>query len=117
MSGHTRIGCGAPVLSDIILHLHRFRLVGLKIRLLVQRLVEALFVERALPFGDDDSRQTIADQVGEGPRLRHEAVDAEDQGDACDRDRADRGKGRGQNDEAGASDSGRSLGGEQENQR
>ena len=44
--------------------------------------------------------------------LGHEAVDAEDQRHAGDRDRGDDREGRGEGDEAGAGDAGGALGGE-----
>src|SRR5690242_12052801 len=63
--------------------------VGLEIGLVREMLLHARDVERAFPFRDHDRRDTVADEVGQRARLRHEAVDAEDDGDAGDRDRAD----------------------------
>ena len=65
-------------------------------------------------LGDDDRRDAVADQVGEGARLRHEAVDAEDQRQPGDRHVADRRQRRGEHDEAAAGDAGRALRGQQQ---
>ena len=61
------------------------------------------------PLGDDDGRHAVADQVGQRARLRHEAVDAEDQREARHRNRADGRQRRRQHDEAAAGDAGRAL--------
>jgi hypothetical protein len=47
-------------------------------------------------------------------RLRHEPVDPQDEGNACDRDRSDGRERRRQHDEPGTGDPGGSLGREQE---
>ena len=73
-----------------------------------------LDVERAFPARDHDRRDAVADEVGERARFRHEAVDAEDQRHAGDRDRADRRQRRGQRDEARAGDAGGALRGQQQ---
>jgi hypothetical protein len=66
-------------------------------------------VERALPLGDDERRNPVADQVRRRERLRYQAVDSEDERDALDRDRSDGGKRRGEHDKGGAGDAGRSF--------
>src|SRR3546814_4732478 len=59
-----------------------------------ERAVQRLFVERIFPFGDDDGGQRIAGEIGERAALAHEAVDAEDQGQAGDGHRRHDRKGR-----------------------
>src|SRR2546423_3173756 len=54
---------------------HPLGLVGICLRFIVELLAHAIDVERALPLRHNDGRNTIADQVGERARLRHEAVD------------------------------------------
>jgi hypothetical protein len=75
-------------------------------------------VEVAGPLGDDHRGDAVADQVGQCTRLRHEAVDPEDQRQAR---RPARGptadKRRRQHDEAAAGHAGRALGGEQQHQQ
>src|SRR5438045_1552066 len=59
-------------------------------------------IELLLPFRHDDRRDAIADEVGERTRFRHKAVDAEDQGQTCDRDGWYRRERRREDDEAAA---------------
>ena len=73
-------------------------------------------VELAFPAGDDDRGDRIADEVRQGPDLGHEAVDAEDQRHAGNRNRGDDREGRGQGDEARTSDARGALGGEHGNE-
>ena len=44
-------------------------------------------VELSFPSRDDDRRDTVADEVGEGPCPRHEPIDAEDERQAGDENR------------------------------
>ena len=46
-------------------------------------------VEVAGPAADDDRRDAVANQIRDGARLRHKAVNAEDQGEPGDRHVAD----------------------------
>src|SRR5258708_3573909 len=75
----------------------------------------AVNIESPLPPRDDDGCDAIPDEICQRAGLRHEAVDAEDQSDARDRDGADRGERGGQYDKARSRDTGRALGGEQQN--
>src|SRR5450755_3200892 len=84
----------------------RLWLVGLVGALAVERAAQAIGVEIAGPLGDDDSGDTVADQVRECACFRHEAVDAEDERQARDRHVADCRQGRSQDDEAAAGDAG-----------
>ena len=68
---------------------HQLGLVRLGGRLLVQMLAHPLAVQRVLPLRHHHGGDTVADQVGERAGLRHEAVDAQDQRDAGDRNGAD----------------------------
>ena len=77
---------------DLVLDHDLLRRVRFGLGLLVEMPAHLLDVERAFPARDDDSGDAVADQVGERARLRHEAVDAEDERDAGDRDGADRGQ-------------------------
>src|SRR5262245_47520764 len=47
-------------------------------------------IELSAPLRDDDGRNAVAHQIGERPRLRHEAIDAEDECDARGRQRTRR---------------------------
>ncbi len=66
-------------------------------------------VELAFPFGDDDGGDAVADEVDEGTHLRHEAVDAEQEGDAGDGYGAEGGERGSEGDEAAASNRGCAL--------
>ena len=96
---------------------HRFGLVGLGVGLVVELAAQARLVEVAGPFGDHDGRDAVADQVGQRARLRHEAVDAEDQRQPGDRHVADRRQRRRQHDEAAAGDAGRAFRGQQQHRQ
>ena len=71
-------------------------------------------VEGPFPAGDDHRRHAVADQVGDGPRLRHEPVDPQQQGQARHGHLAGRLERGGQRDEPAASDGRRSLGRQQQ---
>ena len=60
-------------------------------------------VQFPLPARNHNRRDPIADEIGQGARFRHEAVDAEDQGQARDRNAGHYRERRGQGHEAGAS--------------
>jgi hypothetical protein len=92
----------------------RLRLLGVLAR---EAPLQLALVERALPLGDDERRNPVADQVRRRERLRHQAVDAEDERDALDRDRSDGRERRGEHDKGGAGDAGRSLRGEQQHRQ
>lgn len=92
----------------------RLRLLGV---LASKAPLQLALVERALPLGDDERRNPVADQVRRRERLRHQAVDAEDERDALDRDRSDGRERRGEHDKGGAGDAGRSLRGEQKHRQ
>src|SRR5260370_308810 len=62
---------------DLVLDHDLLRRVGLGVGLAVEVPAHPLDVERALPAGDDDGGDAVADQVGERARLRHEPVDAQ----------------------------------------
>src|SRR5690606_18256087 len=66
------------------------------------------------PLGDHEGGNAVADQVGQGAGFGHEAVDAEDQRQAGNRQLADSGQGGSQHAEAGTGDTGGSLGGDQQ---
>ncbi|MNQ64906.1 hypothetical protein D3C85_793460 [compost metagenome] len=66
------------------------------------------------PLGHNDGGHGVADQVGQGTGFGHEAVDAEDQRQAGNRQVTDGGQGGGQHDEAGTGDAGGALGGNQQ---
>lgn len=74
--------------------------------------MELAEVEFVFPAGDDERGDAVADEVGEGTGLGHEAVDAEDEGESGDGDGGDDGEGGGEGDESGAGDSGGAFGGE-----
>ena len=113
-TGHVVIGFAGPAASISSSTKHLLGLIGLGVRLIVELLAHAIVVERAFPLRDDHGRDAVADQVGERARLRHEAVDAQDERDAGDRDRADAGQRRRQHDEARAGDAGGALRGQQQ---
>src|SRR6516165_6965850 len=56
-------------------------------------------VELSFPPGNNHRGDCIADKVGEGAHLRHEAVNAQQQRYACHGNRSQRGECRGQCDE------------------
>ena len=74
-------------------------------------------VEGVFPFGDHDRRDAVADQIGQCPSFGHETVDAEDQRNAGDRDRADARQCRGEDNKAAAGDAGRTLRGQQQHRQ
>src|SRR5439155_1901985 len=80
---------GDACLYLVIRNRYGLRIVRFSITLLVQSLMEHFFIERPFPFGDNDCRNTISYEIGERARLRHESVNAKDQGDARDRNRPD----------------------------
>src|SRR3954453_19977262 len=57
--------------------------------LFVDHLLHHRLVQGAVPFRDRDRRDPVADQIGDGPGLIHEPVDAEQENEAGDRDRPD----------------------------
>src|SRR5262245_51553510 len=83
-------------LSDGLGRAHRvadpLRLLRLGAGLVVEHLAHAVRIQRTLPARNDDRGNAIADDIGQGARLRHEAIDAQDQRDAGDRDGSNRGK-------------------------
>src|SRR5438128_6404110 len=66
-------------IQDLLRVLRVFR------RLPVEDAAHARFVELVAPLADDDRGDAVADQIGQGPRLRHEAIDAEDESEPGDR--------------------------------
>src|SRR5262245_59054490 len=50
-----------------------------RIRTRLQLCSQPCLIELPAPLRDDDCRDAVAHQVGERPRLRHEAIDAEDE--------------------------------------
>src|SRR5688500_5815010 len=78
-------------------------------RLAIENAFHPARVERSVPLGDDDGRDAVANQVRQRPRLRHEAIDADDEGQTGHRDGRDRGEGRRQRDEPSADDGRRAL--------
>jgi hypothetical protein len=65
----------------------------------------------------NQSSDPVADQVRGRERLRHRAADAEDERHALDRDRSHRRERPREHDEAGASDAGSALRGEQQHRQ
>ena len=57
---------------------------------MIERPAHAILVERVFPFGNNDRRDAIADQIGQGAGLGHETIDTEDQRNARHRDRPNR---------------------------
>src|SRR6516225_11701514 len=51
---------------------------------------QAIVVELAHPSGDDDGGEDVAEEVGDGADLGHEALDPEKQGEAADRQNTER---------------------------
>ncbi|MBN3751511.1 hypothetical protein G3N95_01045 [Paraburkholderia sp. Tr-20389] len=60
----------------------------LDIRLMKQRFVHLLRVERLFPFCNDDCRDCIADNGRDGARFAHEAIDADEQRNRAQRKNA-----------------------------
>ena len=71
---------------------HLFRLLGLDVGFLVEHAIHPRRVQFTAPLSDDDRGDAVADEVGDRARLGHEAVDAEDQRQAGDRNVADGGQ-------------------------
>ena len=63
-----------------------------------------LVLQFAHPFRHDDGGEDVAEQIGDGADLGHEALDAQQEGQARRRQDSERRQGRGQRDEAGAGD-------------
>src|ERR1700735_452906 len=69
-------------------------LLGLEIEAFVETVIfveggaELRGVQRALPFGDDDCGDGVADHVGGRQTLRHQAVNSQDKSNAGDRNGA-----------------------------
>ncbi|MCO5561355.1 hypothetical protein L7F22_014976 [Adiantum nelumboides] len=89
--------------------------VGLDQRRVVEHRGQPLTVELAVPAGDDQGGDDVADRVGQGPALGHHAVDADDQREADDDGLggeelpAEGLQRRGQGDQTGAGDTGGAL--------
>ena len=61
--------------------------------------MKTALIQLTAPLPHHDRGDAVADEVGDRDGLSHEAVNAEDQGDACDGDDAGRGNRAGERDE------------------
>ena len=75
----------------------------------VENAIEPLVIEFAHPPRYDDGGEDIAEEVGDGADLRHEPLDAEQQGEAANRQNAEGRDCRGERDKAGTGDTGRRI--------
>src|SRR5215471_14402485 len=94
----------------------RDRVQGLAV-IAIEDEAQTLVIELAHPPRNDDGREYIAEEVGDGANFRHEALDPEQQREAADRQNAESRDRRSERDKAGASDTGRTLRGEQHNEK
>ena len=96
----------------------RFRQISRrgKRRIAVEHALEAVFIDRLLPFRDGDGRDSIADEIGRRQRLRHQAMDSEHQRHTRDRYGPGCRKRRRQHDKGCARDAGRAFGGKEKYQ-
>src|SRR5262245_59277401 len=63
-------------------------------RTAIEFFLKPLLIERAIPSGNNDSGNPVSDHIGDCPRHRHEAFNAEQQRHSCNRNSLNTRQGR-----------------------